>query len=573
MKRILFYPYLVAIYPFFNIYAVNIHKLYGFSDLIIPFVVALTAVTVIYLLSYFFFQDFHQAALFTSVFLFLFFSYGHVHDFVQDELHIERFNDNYLLPIWGLALLTTIKAVMRWGHLAKKITSPLTLFALVLLVFPAWTILFQTKNDLKRSNVELSLQIPETFPDIYYIILDAYPRSDVLNEFYGYDNSEFITFLENNGFYVADKSETNYPYTNASLASALNLNYIDGLIELDPESWDATPLNHLIQDNVLCNTLSQIGYYYIIYDNAWDASSRSDCTDIVRGYARIDELSTILLQTTVLRPFVHKQIVEDRRQTQLFILEDLENVAKLKQATFTFAHVILPHPPFIFDRDGNWPQRNISDVDLWLDDSIAADTASLMVDQTVFTTQKIMEAIEQILKNSDIPPIIILQSDHGPYTQVKWELSEAFLRERMPILNAYYLPDGEQAVLYPSISPINSFRLILNQYFAANLPYLDDKQFYAESLRGRFYQYMDITSELIYEGKYLHISKRRNTTYYSITRDSVHIGEFFPEQPLQLVDFENWRVHIHQVGTELFQFIVYFPSGHLAEVFEVYLSD
>ncbi len=37
--------------------------------------------------------------------------------------------------------------------------------------------------------------------DIYFIVLDGYGRSDVLKEFYEYDNSDFLRGLKEKGFY------------------------------------------------------------------------------------------------------------------------------------------------------------------------------------------------------------------------------------------------------------------------------------------------------------------------------------------------------------------------------------
>lgn len=502
MKKFIFYPFLIGLYPFFNIYAANIHKLYGFSDLILPMAVTLLATGISQAIFYFIWKDAHRAAFITLVLLFLFFSYGHIYDLLKEDLHIERTEDKYLLPMWGFALLIFLALAAKWGKYTRHATEAFTIIAVILLVFPMFSIMRQGQRPQVSSaeKIKLGRIKDKPLPDIYYIVLDAYPREDVLREFYDYDNHEFTAFLENAGFYVAQESQTNYPYTNAALASSLNMNYVDALMDIDPNSWNVSPLNRLIQENVLCSTLRDVGYYYIIFDNAWEASSRSQCADSVRGYTKIDELDAILLQTTVLRPFIIHQIAEDRRKTQLFILEELGEIAKLSQPTLTFAHVILPHPPFIFDREGNWPQNAPSDVDLWLDDSIALGTEALMLDQTIFTTKKVKESIQAILENSETPPVIVLQSDHGPYTQVKWAMDERFLRERMPILNAYYLPENGTEALYPSISPVNSFRVVLNHYFDAKLDLLEDKHYYAESLRGRFYQYVEITS-FVYGGE------------------------------------------------------------------------
>ena len=46
------------------------------------------------------------------------------------------------------------------------------------------------------------------------------------------------------------------------------------------------------------------------------------------------------------------------------------------------------------------------------------------------------------------------------------------LLQKTGILNAYYLPGADPRVFYPTISPVNSFRVVFNTYFGASLPLL-----------------------------------------------------------------------------------------------------
>ena len=42
------------------------------------------------------------------------------------------------------------------------------------------------------------------------------------------------------------------------------------------------------------------------------------------------------------------------------------------------------------------------------------------------------------------------------------------------VLNAVYLPNNGEALLYDSISPANTFRVIFNHYFDTNFDLLED---------------------------------------------------------------------------------------------------
>jgi hypothetical protein len=94
------------------------------------------------------------------------------------------------------------------------------------------------------------------------------------------------------------------------------------------------------------------------------------------------------------------------------------------------------------------------------------------VDQIVFMNGKILEVIDTILAQSDTPPIIIIQSDHG------WDRGQ-FSPLRLLNLNAYLVPDAVKTQLYPTITPVNSFRLIFDTVFGTQLGLLPDESFHS----------------------------------------------------------------------------------------------
>jgi hypothetical protein len=144
--------------------------------------------------------------------------------------------------------------------------------------------------------------------------------------------------------------------------------------------------------------------------------------------------------------------------------------------------VISPHGPFVFGAGGEDVSLHektfrISDIfqdpDMPIDPGLVGpEYARRYREQARYLGGLVVQAVKEILKNSTEPPIIIVQGDHGPSG-----FSPDGRRTRLAILNAYYLPHEGQQWLYPSISPVNSMRVVLNHYFGADFPMLPDDSF------------------------------------------------------------------------------------------------
>jgi hypothetical protein len=107
----------------------------------------------------------------------------------------------------------------------------------------------------------------------------------------------------------------------------------------------------------------------------------------------------------------------------------------------------------------------------------------------------VMEVIDEILQNSTSEPIIFLQADHGSKVYKEAQPApEIQCRLNLPILNAYYFPeDDAQRRLYQTISPVNSFRILLNEYFDEELELLHDESYVLDDDHGNleFIDYED----------------------------------------------------------------------------------
>ena len=106
------------------------------------------------------------------------------------------------------------------------------------------------------------------------------------------------------------------------------------------------------------------------------------------------------------------------------------------------------------------------------------------------------QLITKIIHESKRPAIIILQGDHGTASELRnhqgFENND--FKERFSILNAYYFPDKDYSMIYPEISPVNSFKVVMNKYFDKNFKLEEDKAFYGNW--DRPFDLVDVTEQV-----------------------------------------------------------------------------
>ncbi|MFH1866939.1 MAG: hypothetical protein ABIJ81_02555 [Patescibacteria group bacterium] len=357
-----------------------------------------------------------------------------------------------------------------------------------------------------KQNIVTQPPTSKDLPDIYYIIVDGHGRSDILQEFFQHNNSAFIQSLEELGFYVAVNSTANYTNTYHSLASSLNYNYINYLETEDFDPRDIRPLQKLIKDNSVTQFLQERGYTFVVGSSGWTGTEEIAADITMAGTVRINEFETILLSTTVLDALTsyHFSYLNHHNRI-LYLLNHLDDVADDPRPTFTFAHVLSPHPPFVFNQDGSMPKHNypvVFNEFLWtkLSDRSIADYVKGYRQQVNYIDKRLVEIATAIINRSTQPPIIIIQGDHGPAQYFDYQnINDTGLRERMSILNAYYAPAANQD-FFSTITPVNTFRVIFNNYFNADLPLLSDRNyltdFNGQSLNS-FYDVTDIVASSI----------------------------------------------------------------------------
>lgn len=460
-------------------------------------------------------RDRSKAAIAASAAVTTFFMYGHLHTALQavtidpwivliKPVLRPRFIHYGLIATHALLMLTTglaLNSLVRWlrkpgprpaapGRALTLAAAYLVVSAAVLLVRqgPALPSSTDPAPDAGKNAVPAQKASTRT-PDIYYIILDGFAREDVLREYYRCDISQTTSRLRELGFFIPSQSRSNYSQTILSLSSSLNMTLHEGVEETPRAgrtavSGDANMDRRyfdMIRKNRLMGFLKERGYRVVNFASIWSATMNMPQADIQFRYRRgffQSEYGKALYGMSLLRVF-YLFFTQDIAEWHLYNFRMLAATAAPLSAkpTFVFAHFVLPHSPYVFDRDGRI-LRHINRTNIWDTENNQYQDAAAYRDQAVYTGHEIVRTVQKILAaKRDHPPIIVLQADHGMNLIV--EKPERVGRAlRHANFCAIYFPDRDYSKLYDSITPVNIFRAVLDQYFGQGMGALPDKTVY-----------------------------------------------------------------------------------------------
>jgi hypothetical protein len=466
-------------------------------------------------------DDRDKGAVAASAAALMFFSYGHVRDLLGGPLDDVSLVGVGVGPQKVLAVVSAIICVVGWRWLKRAspeairiVSRVCTRLGAVLVAIGVATLAAVSASgpDNPVGGRAASTRArpgdapAAAAPDIYYIVLDDYARADILRDVYSFDNGAFIEWLRQTGFYVADESRANYLQTMLSLASSLNSTYLDPAElaaggDSNAARWhvavnvatsqflDAArrPLIHMIQYSRAVRVLKARGYRFIALTSGYGGVQLPNADLVLRG-SRLSDFDESLMATTPLGELERLfDPVELHRRNVLYALDHLADPLAGAGPHFVLAHIMSPHPPFVFTPYGTPASVSDETRHVILSNDVGGTApadretvARAYRDQVRFVNARVRRAIETILARSAAPPIIILQGDHGSDMLLDWwNPSAAGLRERTAILNAYYVPAAMRAQLYPRISPVNTFRVVLGRLFGEESALLPDESYFS----------------------------------------------------------------------------------------------
>jgi len=270
--------------------------------------------------------------------------------------------------------------------------------------------------------------------------------------------------LQQKGFFISKRSTSNYTSTQFSIAASLNMSDLKYDKTVDDTAERNNELLKIIRENRLSAFLTNFNYK--IYNLSLFDFSNSRKFYYLDGYfVKTNFLSRTLFDVIIVNTFERKIL-----NTNMQIYNKLKTIPASSDTNpkFVYAHFMMPHYPYFFDKNGTFMPRGYSGSFTPITLSILEDKQKYL-DQLIYTNKVTLDIIDCILNHSIKKPVIIIQGDHG-FRAIK--IKGVTTNEAHTILNAYYFPDLDYKLLNDSINPINSFRIILNKYFNTNLNYL-----------------------------------------------------------------------------------------------------
>ena len=519
------HPFLIGLYPIIALLGANIQETSP-GQAYRSVVVILLGTGALFLVLRLLVHDWRRAALLCSCFLLLTFSYGQAYAALRQAsfagLYVAR--HRYLIPAFGaIAIVATWLILTRRGDLANatKIFNLMGAAVVVMAAIPIGTTIVRGQgnwqvNQFQPQGGQGALQTGQSLPrpDVYYIILDAYGRSDFLQEKFGYDNSEFIDFLEAHGFYIAKQGNTNHIWTALSLASSLNMDFDQNLgLNLANGAYPSAMVEP-IQHSLVRANFEKLGYDIVGFSSGYTPTEITDADyyfspDIERiepppPGITLNAFEGMLFHASAGRILEDLTDPETRnrigfrtsypfsvlRAIILYDFDQLEAVPQIPTPTFTFVHIVAPHSPYLFGANGEAIEQT-GVFSLTSEGVTGSDSeGELYKNQAIYISARAEEVVQAILASSETTPIIIIQADHGPSAGWSQDPENPDLAMRTAILNAYLLPNGCDRMLYPTISPVNSFRVVFDCYFGATYPMLPDNAYFSHWPRQAAYGFL-----------------------------------------------------------------------------------
>ena len=517
------HPFLVGIFPILIIYSQNIGRV-EIGELFLPVIIIVGLTIGLYYFLKLILKNENKSAIIVTLILIMLFSYGHIYYLLSDVM-IDEFDigqNRYLIPAFGLVLGISIFFIIRARRVFDNATSILNVISIVFIIVAISNValvgaeitscdkcsnqeFFYEARDFSDyfESHEFSISENQELPDVYYLILDEYARNDALIEYHNFSNHELTEFLEKKGFHIAKNSFANYPMSVQSIPAIMNMDYINFLAdEIGTEVRNYKPLNGknygLYPNNMVIKNFKEMNYKIITFNTFalhLHENPLSDETFCHRDKFLLDNrLVDVLARTSIFGYYIERWAEGELRQVTLCAFENFGNAGNVfDEPVFVWAHVMLPHPPWIFGPNGEeiTPGKPLLITDNPEFRDSGWEPKRQYIQQVQFANKKTIEVVENILENNS-NAIIIIQGDHGTAWETNWmEPSKEDAWQRLRNFDAIYFPDKDKRdLLLDDRTLVNTFRTVFNAYYESNYELLEDKMYWGWNAKPYYFEEM-----------------------------------------------------------------------------------
>jgi hypothetical protein len=331
-------------------------------------------------------------------------------------------------------------------------------------------------------------------PDVYLIILDAYTGARSLARYHGFDNSAFLAALQARGFVIPRSERANYPHTLLALASLLNWEPVETLVpDLPPGSHDLRRVVPLIEENPTWWYFSRRRYRIAFFPSVREITGRNryategfaDDPDYLRDTWR--NMTPLPGIESVGRKVLGGVGGGETRATRKMLLLDrqfgeLGDLRRPGQPVFAFAHLLLPHEPYVYRADCS--ER---DPPLWPWEDLAASDSTIYrayLQQLTCANRRLLDLVDRLRPREGPDPVIILMADHGLGVQHRGvsalaDASPETVDERLDAFAAVLVPPGARDAFRGNLTPIGVMRGVMREVFGLNLPNREEPSYWS----------------------------------------------------------------------------------------------
>ena len=496
------HPLLFGIYPVLFLWSQNVGEVGpddvgdAFGYVFVAAIVAMIGLSLIFL-------DRRRGALLVSPAILGFLLYGHIAE-LKVPPEVER---GAWFAILAIALILALKLSTKWlGRVDTALFRIATLLVAVSLVSIVPTEVEEAMHPqpILAAGHVLPSQTTAQKRDVYWLVFDRYGSDRSFQLQFNVTN-DMTPWLKDQGFTVLANSHANYVATALSMSTTLNMTPLDKLAAgVSTSSRSYAPTYSALQSPIVARQFQALGYRYLHLGSWWNPTRTDIAADKNFNADGVSDFTSVVVEESLIPEAMKALGVKDLPPSEsekhvkhnTYALDTLDRIGREPGPKFVLAHVLLPHPPYVFDRDGTYIPP---------DQAAKLDTADAWHRQLDYTNGRLKTFIAGLLAvPADRQPIIILQADEGPwpdrYADAKFsfdwrQATDRELEIKFGIMNAWYLPPGVDLQLSQTQTSINTFPILFDRYFGLDYPMLPDR---VQTSRSWLQPYalIDITSRL-----------------------------------------------------------------------------